>query len=602
MGDRDIVAAIIAGDPAGLAAAYDQYAASLHAYCRTLLGEPADAADAVQDTFVVAAAKAVGLRDPDRLRPWLYAVARNECYRRLRGRARQADLDEAAEPADDYTDLSEQAERAELRGLVVAAIGGLNPGDREVIELNLRHDLDGADLAQALGVPANQGYALASRARGQFERSLGALLVARTGRQDCAELSRLLAAWDGELTPLLRKRVSRHIENCEVCGERKRRVLSPAMLLTALPLVPLPAALRHQVLRLVSDDSPAAVEYCVHVAARSRPFDASGFPVQLAPVAGVRGRRSGRSGRSGGPGGGAAHARPASGRSVLASVGVAAGLFLLGGGSVAWLLVTGASHSLDLTSPQVGSVPSSAVAAAPPASSGPGAPSPKPAGLPHGPAQSGPDSSAAGSGPAAPPPGSAPASAPASPSSPPASSRPPSSPPPGSSPPASSPPSSGIVAESPAVVVLAPDRVADGAAGTAAARRVTARRVTARRTAAGGRQAAADTWSGTFTLTATGARASFAIRAPAPFTVSPARGTVSPGQPVTVTVTVTAGDRVPFLTTVTVRPGGLSVLVEFPPAKSPPSSPPPSSPPVSSPPPSSDPPPPSDSPPPTQPE
>jgi RNA polymerase sigma factor (sigma-70 family) len=608
MGDRDIVAAIIAGDPAGLAAAYDQYAASLHAYCRTLLGEPADAADAVQDTFVVAAAKAAGLRDPDRLRPWLYAVARNECHRRLRGRARQADLDEAGEPADDYTDLSEQAERAELRGLVVAAIGGLNPGDREVIELNLRHDLDGADLAQALGVPANQGYALASRARGQFERSLGALLVARTGRQDCAELNRLLAAWDGELTPLLRKRVSRHIENCEVCGERKRRVLSPAMLLTALPLVPLPAALRHQVLRLVSDDSPEAVAYCVHVAARSRPFDASGFPVQLAPVAGVRGRRSGRSGRSGGPGGGASHARPAPGRSVLASVGVAAGLFLLGGGSVAWLLVTGAAHSLDLTSPQVGSVPSSAVAAAPPASSAPGAPSPQPAGLPHGPAQSGPDSSAAGSGPAAPPPGSAPASVPVSPSSPPPPSRPPSSPPPSSSPP-TAPPRPGILAESPATVVLAPDNNEGDAAGAIAAdRTVVGRavtgRVAARRARAGGLRAAAPTWSGTFTLTATGGPVSFSIRAPAPFTVRPARGTVFPGQPVTVTVTVSvvAGDRVPFLTTLTVRPGGLFVLVEFPPAKSPPSSPPPSSPPGSSPPPSSDPSPPSDSSPPTQPE
>jgi RNA polymerase sigma factor (sigma-70 family) len=183
MGDRDIVAAIIAGDPVGLAAAYDRYAASLHAYCRTLLGEPADAADAVQDTFVIAAVKLSGLRDADRLRPWLYAVARNECHRRLRARARQADLDEAGEAADDYVDLSEQAERTELRSLVLAAIGGLNPGDREVIELNLRHDLEGPDLAEALGVPPNQGYALASRARGQFERSLGALLVARTGRR-----------------------------------------------------------------------------------------------------------------------------------------------------------------------------------------------------------------------------------------------------------------------------------------------------------------------------------------------------------------------------------------------------------------------------------
>src|SRR5215469_17066068 len=78
MRDREIVAAVVAGDPAGLAAAYDSYAAVLYSYCRSLLAEPEDASDAVQDTFVIAAAKLDGLRDPDRLRPWLYAVARNE--------------------------------------------------------------------------------------------------------------------------------------------------------------------------------------------------------------------------------------------------------------------------------------------------------------------------------------------------------------------------------------------------------------------------------------------------------------------------------------------------------------------------------------------
>src|ERR1017187_1513548 len=85
MRDRDMVAAIVVGEPAGLAAAYDHYAPALYAYCRSLLSEPADAADAAQDTFVVAAGKLSGLRDPDRLRPWLYAVARNECRRWLRG-------------------------------------------------------------------------------------------------------------------------------------------------------------------------------------------------------------------------------------------------------------------------------------------------------------------------------------------------------------------------------------------------------------------------------------------------------------------------------------------------------------------------------------
>ena len=104
MRDREIVAAVVAGDPAGLAAAYDSYAAVLHGYCRSLLAEPADAADAVQDTFVIAAAKLGDLRDPDRLRPWLYAVARNECYRRLRGRARLASLEEAGEVTDTAAD------------------------------------------------------------------------------------------------------------------------------------------------------------------------------------------------------------------------------------------------------------------------------------------------------------------------------------------------------------------------------------------------------------------------------------------------------------------------------------------------------------------
>src|SRR5262249_2582226 len=47
MHDREVVAAIVAGDPAGLAEAYDRYATPLYSFCRTMLREPADAADAV---------------------------------------------------------------------------------------------------------------------------------------------------------------------------------------------------------------------------------------------------------------------------------------------------------------------------------------------------------------------------------------------------------------------------------------------------------------------------------------------------------------------------------------------------------------------------
>jgi len=85
MRDSEIVASIKAGDSGGLAEAYDKYAGPLYEYCRFMLTDPGDAADAVQDTFVIAAARAAGLRDPERLRAWLYAVARGECLRITRG-------------------------------------------------------------------------------------------------------------------------------------------------------------------------------------------------------------------------------------------------------------------------------------------------------------------------------------------------------------------------------------------------------------------------------------------------------------------------------------------------------------------------------------
>jgi RNA polymerase sigma factor (sigma-70 family) len=290
MRDSEVVSAILAGDPAGLAEAYDRYAPALHAYCRVLLTEPADAADAVQDTFLIAASKLASLRDPDRLRPWLYAVARNECHRRLRDRGQTAGLDEAGEVSDESADVGARLEHGDLRELVGAVLAGLNPGEREIIELNLRHEVEGPDLADALGVPLKQAQALASRARRQFETSLGALLVAREGRESCAGLAAVLDGWDGRLTVLLRKRINRHIERCDVCGERRRRAVRPAMLLGMLPLAALPAGLRPELLRLVSSGTAADAAYHAHVLQRAAPFGKSGFPVQLHPPAPAVGR------------------------------------------------------------------------------------------------------------------------------------------------------------------------------------------------------------------------------------------------------------------------------------------------------------------------
>ncbi|MGD0241791.1 MAG: sigma-70 family RNA polymerase sigma factor [Streptosporangiaceae bacterium] len=290
MGDSEVVAAIAAGDPAGLAEAYDRYAGPLYRFCRAMLREPADAADVVQDTFVIAVPRMSGLRDPQRLRPWLYTVARNECLRRLRIAQLQAPLEEAPDVTDEAADVTVDVEKAELRALVHEALPGVGPAEQEVLDLQLRHGLASSEVASVLGVSRNHAHALMSRARGQLETALGVLVVARAGRRDCPELDAMLAGWDGQLTVLLRKRVNRHVERCSICARRREQELTPAMMLGVAPVLALPLAaslpggLRNQVMQAVFGSSPASVAHRASLGHTPYSFGHHGFPQPLNPL------------------------------------------------------------------------------------------------------------------------------------------------------------------------------------------------------------------------------------------------------------------------------------------------------------------------------
>jgi RNA polymerase sigma factor (sigma-70 family) len=281
MDDRETVAAVAAGDPAGLADAYDEYAGSLYGYCHWMLGDPDDASDSVQDTFVIAASRLGDLGDSRKLRPWLYAVARNECQLRLDGT--EPGLGEAEDLDAPYDSTGTTADQAELREFVRTALDGLDAAEREVIELDLRHDLQGADLAAVLGVPRNQAHDLATQARGRLEKALGALLVARAGRRACPDLDMLLDGWDGELTPPDRKQIDRHVDQCDICADRVERMLRPAMEQGMPPLVGPPLELRDEVLQLCTSASPGALDYRRDVTQRAGPFRPNGFPEPVRP-------------------------------------------------------------------------------------------------------------------------------------------------------------------------------------------------------------------------------------------------------------------------------------------------------------------------------
>ncbi len=348
MRDGDLVAAVVAGDPAALAAAYDQFAPALYGYCRSLLSEPSDAAGAVRDTFVVAEVKLPLLRDPSRLRPWLYAVARNECRRRLHGDGASVPLTDDEFGAGEATaDLGPALEQAQQREMVSSALAELEPADQEIVELHLRHEFYGADLADALGVPRNQVHTLTSRARTRFETALGAHMVARSRLGSCQELSWILGDWDGDLTPNLRKQVRRHIGTCEICGEHERRHVNPVALLSALPEPVLPESLQHAALSLLADTSADAAQERAEIAERAEPFTRSGFPVPLDPLASRRG--------------------PAA---FVPAAGVLVAVFVMFGGGAML-----AANSLHHTSPPVSSALAPSV---PSADAAPAANTPKP--------------------------------------------------------------------------------------------------------------------------------------------------------------------------------------------------------------------------------
>jgi RNA polymerase sigma factor (sigma-70 family) len=553
--DSEVVASIVAGQPSGLAEAYDRYAAILYTYCCTLLHEPADAADAVQDTFVIASSRLAGLRDPERLRAWLFAVARNECLRRLRDRQSTSAFDEGADVTDETVDVGGDAERAELRALLRAAIQGLGDADRDVIVLQLSHGLDAAEIAGVLGVSRNHAHALLSRAREHLQACIGALLVGRAGRRDCAQLNELLASWDGHLTVLVRKRVSRHIGQCDTCSARQRAELRPAMLLGlaggpallgaaagvrhAQQAATLTAAARRTVLRAATGKTPTAAARQAAVTGRAVRSGRHGFPrPQHRPGYGPWGTSRGH-----------LVAAAAGTTAVAAAVAVFAAV---AGGPAPGGLADRAGGGPVASSPAVtpaagGSAPGPASPGARPA---PGrAPSSAPGSAPG---QGGGGFPTAGTSPGAPAPPGQPASSPATapsattppsvpattvpattppPATVPPTTRPPApgpstSPPPSRPPATQPPPAPGTISVSPATVVLTP------------------------------------LLGRSFTITAHGGPVSWSIAEPASLigkvSVSQSAGTLQAGQSATVTITTSLAS---LDSRITVSPGGLQVAV-----------------------------------------
>ena len=269
--DRQLAERLTEGSNEALGEIFTRYGDRLHDYCHSVVRSPHDAADAVQETFLLAAERVGQLRDPAKLRPWLYAIARNECLRRVRNQP--VPIDDFSHVVEDI-DVGAGAEHKEMSSLIADAAAGLDPRDRAVLDLQLRHDLEGGELADALGVKLSHSYVLVGRVRERVERSMTALLVARRGRRDCDELEAVLGNWDGTLSPRLRKRLARHIDDCEICERTRAMAASPLALLASLPVIPAPRELHAQ----FADSGSTSQLRSSKSASRALQLDTKGFP------------------------------------------------------------------------------------------------------------------------------------------------------------------------------------------------------------------------------------------------------------------------------------------------------------------------------------
>ena len=293
----------VADDAAILDEAYDSYADALYAYCRSLVREPSAAADALRDAFVVAAFRLADVPHESLLRPWLFAVARNECLRVIRDGAATA----AWRPFPDEEDLAPgdfapevphaPGDQDEARALPRAALGGLEAFERDFV-LMTWHGLDVAECAAVLGMSRDEASRLFSRAREQLEASAGVLVVACSDWRECSALNAMIADWDGRITPPLRAGLRAHIDHCDICGDRRRQGLPPAMVLGMSPdamrglaISPgtshraawMTSRLKDQVLAAAFGEELDSFEHRAMVVRRASPFRDDGFPVPLDP-------------------------------------------------------------------------------------------------------------------------------------------------------------------------------------------------------------------------------------------------------------------------------------------------------------------------------
>ena len=151
--DRRIVDRVLKGDTEAFNLLVQQWEKPIYNFIFRLIGDREEALDLCQDSFMKAYRELATLKDRDRFSAWLYRIAHNTCYSRLRKDIGKTfvELDPDVGPrAGGHRSL-----QVDSRLAVEKALRQLPEEQRETVVLKVFHDLKFEEIAQIQGAPVS---------------------------------------------------------------------------------------------------------------------------------------------------------------------------------------------------------------------------------------------------------------------------------------------------------------------------------------------------------------------------------------------------------------------------------------------------------------
>jgi RNA polymerase sigma-70 factor, ECF subfamily len=153
----------------------EQEIPALRRYARYLLRDAEKADDLVQDCLERAIAKRRLWQNPDRFRPWLFALMRNLHLNQVRRQGRrppEVPIDSAIPQSMQLAAHPESQVERVVATQALAALADLDPDQREVLILAAVEGLPYKEIAETLGVPLGTVMSRLSRGRARMRAAM----------------------------------------------------------------------------------------------------------------------------------------------------------------------------------------------------------------------------------------------------------------------------------------------------------------------------------------------------------------------------------------------------------------------------------------------